>query len=319
MRQELETGARGADEHLAVDHAGRCPATTSTARSSPPSSPAATRSTCRIVDQGLLTVLADATGHGIAPALSVTQMQAMLRMAFRLGANLETAFTQVNNQLADTLAERPLHHRFRRLAGPTAHSCAFTAAGRARSFISRPQRGPARATRRRAFRWARCASPASRRGVTLDPGARRHPAAALGRHLRVSQAAPASSSARSASGAGRRAHHGEAGRQLSAAAPGAVQALRGRRAAGRRHDRRAGEARGRAMSVQPLVPRAVSTRSRTSSRSPRARSRARAVRRRCLPTVDLTLEELFTNMVKYSAADGARAHRHARRSKAAWR
>ncbi len=53
--------------------------------------------------QGLLAVLGDATGHGIAPALSVTQMQAMLRIAFRLGADLETAFVQVNNQLADTL------------------------------------------------------------------------------------------------------------------------------------------------------------------------------------------------------------------------
>jgi phosphoserine phosphatase len=39
------------------------------------------------------------------PALSVTQMQAMLRIAFRLGADLETAFRQVNNQLADTLAD----------------------------------------------------------------------------------------------------------------------------------------------------------------------------------------------------------------------
>jgi phosphoserine phosphatase len=56
-----------------------------------------------MIDQGLLVVLADATGHGIAPALSVTQMQAMLRIAFRLGASLETAFTQVNNQLASTL------------------------------------------------------------------------------------------------------------------------------------------------------------------------------------------------------------------------
>ena len=56
-----------------------------------------------LIEQGLLVVLADATGHGIAPALSVTQMQAMLRIAFRLGASLETAFTQVNNQLAATL------------------------------------------------------------------------------------------------------------------------------------------------------------------------------------------------------------------------
>ena len=55
------------------------------------------------VGQGLLVVLADATGHGIGPALSVTQMQAMLRMAFRLGADLDTTFLNVNNQLADTL------------------------------------------------------------------------------------------------------------------------------------------------------------------------------------------------------------------------
>lgn len=51
----------------------------------------------------LLVVLGDATGHGIAPALSVTQMQAMLRIAFRLGADLETTYVQVNNQLAEML------------------------------------------------------------------------------------------------------------------------------------------------------------------------------------------------------------------------
>jgi phosphoserine phosphatase len=39
------------------------------------------------------------------PALSVTQMHAMLRMAFRLGADLETAFLQVNNQLAATISD----------------------------------------------------------------------------------------------------------------------------------------------------------------------------------------------------------------------
>ncbi len=55
------------------------------------------------LDQGVLLVLGDATGHGIGPALSVTQMQAMLRMAFRMGADLETAFVHVNNQLADVL------------------------------------------------------------------------------------------------------------------------------------------------------------------------------------------------------------------------
>jgi serine phosphatase RsbU (regulator of sigma subunit) len=57
------------------------------------------------IDQGLLIVLGDASGHGIAPALSVTQMHAMLRMALRLGANLETAFRQVNDPLAATQAD----------------------------------------------------------------------------------------------------------------------------------------------------------------------------------------------------------------------
>lgn len=58
-----------------------------------------------MLDQGLLIVLGDATGHGIAPALDITQMHAMLRMAFRMGADLDTAFIQVNNQLADSLPD----------------------------------------------------------------------------------------------------------------------------------------------------------------------------------------------------------------------
>jgi hypothetical protein len=69
------------------------------------------------VGDGLLVVLGDATGHGIAPAMSVTQMHAMLRMAFRLGADLETAFAQVNDLLAETLAAdrfvTALHRRAR--------------------------------------------------------------------------------------------------------------------------------------------------------------------------------------------------------------
>lgn len=55
-----------------------------------------------LTDRGLLLVIGDAAGHGIAPALSVTQMHAMLRMALRLGADLETAFRHVNDLLAAT-------------------------------------------------------------------------------------------------------------------------------------------------------------------------------------------------------------------------
>ncbi len=84
-----------------------------------------------VIDQGLLTVLGDATGHGIAPALSVTQMHAMLRMAFRLGADLETAFMQVNNQLAATLADDRFITAFIGLLDVAAHRMRFHSGGQA--------------------------------------------------------------------------------------------------------------------------------------------------------------------------------------------
>jgi phosphoserine phosphatase RsbU/P len=84
-----------------------------------------------VIDQGVLIVLGDATGHGIAPALSVTQMQAMLRMAFRLGADLETAFTQVNNQLAATLADDRFITAFIGLLDVEAHQIRFHSGGQA--------------------------------------------------------------------------------------------------------------------------------------------------------------------------------------------
>ena len=76
-----------------------------------------------------MAVLGDATGHGIAPALSVTQMQAMLRMAFRLGADLETAFMQVNNQLADILPDDRFITAFVGLLDPSTHRVRFHSGG----------------------------------------------------------------------------------------------------------------------------------------------------------------------------------------------
>jgi phosphoserine phosphatase RsbU/P len=86
------------------------------------------------IDQGLLIVLGDATGHGIAPALSVTQMQAMLRIAFRLGADLETAFRQVNNQLAATLADDRFITAFIGLLDPASHRIQFHSGGQGPIF-----------------------------------------------------------------------------------------------------------------------------------------------------------------------------------------
>jgi serine phosphatase RsbU (regulator of sigma subunit) len=53
-------------------------------------------------DRALL-LLADATGHGVGPALSATQIHAMLRMAVRSGTSLEHIVDNVNQQLCDDL------------------------------------------------------------------------------------------------------------------------------------------------------------------------------------------------------------------------
>ena len=88
-----------------------------------------------LIDQGLLVVLADATGHGIAPALHVTQMHAMLRMAFRMGADLETAFTQVNNQLAATLPDDRFITAFIGILDTATHRLRFHSGGQAPILI----------------------------------------------------------------------------------------------------------------------------------------------------------------------------------------
>lgn len=90
-----------------------------------------------LIDQGLLVVLGDATGHGIAPALSVTQMQAMLRMAFRLGADLETAFREVNDRLVQTLPDGRFITAFVGLLDATSHRLRFLSAGQAPIVVQR--------------------------------------------------------------------------------------------------------------------------------------------------------------------------------------
>ncbi|NNF60484.1 MAG: SpoIIE family protein phosphatase, partial [Gammaproteobacteria bacterium] len=52
-----------------------------------------------------LFMLGDATGHGIGPALSVTQVRSMVHMAVRLKANLDHTIAEMNAQLCDDLAE----------------------------------------------------------------------------------------------------------------------------------------------------------------------------------------------------------------------
>lgn len=53
----------------------------------------------------LFILMGDATGHGIGPALSATQVRAMLRVALRLGSSLDEAFVHINDQLCDDLPD----------------------------------------------------------------------------------------------------------------------------------------------------------------------------------------------------------------------
>jgi phosphoserine phosphatase len=82
-----------------------------------------------LLPQGLLVVLADATGHGIAPALSVTQMHAMLRVGFALGGSLEAVFTATNDALARTAADGRFVTAFVGLLDPATHQLRFVSGG----------------------------------------------------------------------------------------------------------------------------------------------------------------------------------------------
>jgi phosphoserine phosphatase len=82
-----------------------------------------------LLDQGLFLLLGDATGHGFGPALSATQMQGMLRVAFRLGADLDSAYLHVNNQLAEDLPDDRFITAFMGFLDPSNHSIRFHSAG----------------------------------------------------------------------------------------------------------------------------------------------------------------------------------------------
>ena len=83
------------------------------------------------LEQGVFVLLGDATGHGYGPALSATQMQAMFRVAFRLGANLDQAYLHVNNQMAEDLPADRFVTAFLGFLDPETHRLRYHSAGQA--------------------------------------------------------------------------------------------------------------------------------------------------------------------------------------------
>ncbi len=77
----------------------------------------------------LFILLGDATGHGFGPALSATQMQAMLRVAFRCGADLAQAYRHVNNQLTEDLPDDRFLTAFMGFLDPGDHVVSYYSGG----------------------------------------------------------------------------------------------------------------------------------------------------------------------------------------------
>ena len=77
----------------------------------------------------LFMLMGDATGHGIGPALSATQVRAMLRVALRLQSSLDDAFIHINDQLCEDLPDDRFVTGFFGLLDAATHSVRFHSGG----------------------------------------------------------------------------------------------------------------------------------------------------------------------------------------------
>lgn len=80
-------------------------------------------------DKRLFLLMGDATGHGIGPALSATQVRAMLRVAIRLNSTLDDAFVHINNQLCEDLPDDRFVTGFFGLLDSTSDTVTFHSGG----------------------------------------------------------------------------------------------------------------------------------------------------------------------------------------------
>ncbi len=93
------------------------------------------------VGEGLFLLLADATGHGIGPALSVTQLRSMCRIALRLETDLDGTALRVNDQLEADLSENRFITAFLGRLDPHNHRVEYHAGGQAPLLVFRASTG----------------------------------------------------------------------------------------------------------------------------------------------------------------------------------
>jgi phosphoserine phosphatase len=84
-----------------------------------------------------LLLMADASGHGVGPAMSVSRVQAMMRMALGLDVPLIKAIERVNSHLHESLPVGRFVAAFAGLLDPAAHTIQYVAAGIAPLLILR--------------------------------------------------------------------------------------------------------------------------------------------------------------------------------------
>ncbi len=85
----------------------------------------------------LLIMMADATGHGVGPAISVTQVVSMIRMAARLGAEHERLARQINTQLCSDLPPGRFVTAFIGVLDSSRHELRYVSAGQAPLIVRR--------------------------------------------------------------------------------------------------------------------------------------------------------------------------------------
>lgn len=86
---------------------------------------------------GLVIVMADATGHGIGPAISVTQAKSMIRMGARLNAPIDRIAEHLNAQLCNDLPMGRFITAFIGMLDPQKHIITYAAPGQAPLLLMR--------------------------------------------------------------------------------------------------------------------------------------------------------------------------------------
>ena len=80
-------------------------------------------------DKNVSLLLADATGHGVGPALSVMQVRSMLRMCARLDCGLHPTFAGINRQLVEDLPRERFVTAFIGQLDPKQHRIEYISGG----------------------------------------------------------------------------------------------------------------------------------------------------------------------------------------------